>query len=905
MHTGGQINFNGGKLKLDGNYYAKGFEELDADGDLTYIESYPALRMMDANDRMQVAGDFYWDSHSGWINDVNTPLTYNSMLCAGTIQVGGNFTVDSSWMPSTLEGCTHKEEFVNPNGTEVYFAYNNSRFNEVKFPERAEGKNYYPITWSGEMKGFSLQQDMYLILPESEYLEGYHELNITGALDLNGHTLTLEEGDILHTDGQIKFNGGKLKVTGNYHVNDFSRMGTDGNTYTYSEGTLYMVDKKDLMQVAGDFYWKSGMNWRDDISETETNYNVLRAGTIQIGGNFTADQSWLPSTSEGCTHKEEFVNPNGTEIYFANNKSRFNEVEFPEKEEGKDYYPITWSGYMKGFSLQQDMYLILPEVEYPSGYHELNVYGALDLNGYTLTMEGDILHTDGQIKFNGGKLKVTGNYHVNDFSGPNVVASKGTLCMVDEKDLMQVAGDFYWRSYREWTNEITNTSTTINILRAGTIRVDGNFTTNSSWLPSTLKGGNKNAVYLKGDKCKKITLQSGSKFNILKLDREPDDYTISPASCWEVLYVDGKYYVEPKKNVYIDDTNITHNDDGTVSITKEGDEPVNILITLPQTQEEIVISDSGEVTLPTGAVVTSDVTDKTVTVQSQATVSMNGVITGQSVQIGDITVTAQEDTKVVVDETGNVTIPEGGTVTTQEDVTIALPQGGTMDDEETITGTEVTVAGVTVTAPTGEELTVSTTGTVTAPSGSMVTKQDGTQSQLPQGGTVSAIGEITGTQVPVVDEDDTPTSPELPAQPGQGGSEQPPAQPGQGSGEQTQPSKEQTITTPSEEVNPASIKVGKVKTFKAKKKGKAGKLTLSWKKVSGVSGYEVSYSLNKKFKKAKTINVSAKKTKVVIKKLKVKKTYYMRIRAYKTYKDANGVTKKKYGKYKKIRVKIK
>ncbi len=92
-------------------------------------------------------------------------------------------------------------------------------------------------------------------------------------------------------------------------------------------------------------------------------------------------------------------------------------------------------------------------------------------------------------------------------------------------------------------------------------------------------------------------------------------------------------------------------------------------------------------------------------------------------------------------------------------------------------------------------------------------------------------------------------------------------------------------------------KPGKAKIKAKNKKKKSIKVT--WKKVSGASGYEVSYSLNKKFKKAKKKTTT--KTSYTIKKLKKKKTYYVRVRAYKT---VNG--KKLYGGWssaKKVKIK--
>ena len=63
-----------------------------------------------------------------------------------------------------------------------------------------------------------------------------------------------------------------------------------------------------------------------------------------------------------------------------------------------------------------------------------------------------------------------------------------------------------------------------------------------------------------------------------------------------------------------------------------------------------------------------------------------------------------------------------------------------------------------------------------------------------------------------------------------------------------------------------------------------------WKKQSGITGYQVQYSTDKKFRKnatgSKTLR-NAKLTKLTVKKLKPRKTYYIRIRTYKTVKRTN------------------
>lgn len=86
-------------------------------------------------------------------------------------------------------------------------------------------------------------------------------------------------------------------------------------------------------------------------------------------------------------------------------------------------------------------------------------------------------------------------------------------------------------------------------------------------------------------------------------------------------------------------------------------------------------------------------------------------------------------------------------------------------------------------------------------------------------------------------------------------------------------------------------------------RGAKKKLTLSWKKMDGVSGYQIRYSTSKNFKKnVKTVTVKkANTSKKTIKKLKSKKNYYVQVRAY-AAKDGMTV----YGKWsakKKVKVK--
>ena len=103
-----------------------------------------------------------------------------------------------------------------------------------------------------------------------------------------------------------------------------------------------------------------------------------------------------------------------------------------------------------------------------------------------------------------------------------------------------------------------------------------------------------------------------------------------------------------------------------------------------------------------------------------------------------------------------------------------------------------------------------------------------------------------------------------------------------------------TITPTTSAKAVSKPKSAKIKKVKAAKKA----VSVEWKKVSGVKGYQVEVATYKKFKKnKKTATVKKQKiTKVTVKKLKAKKKYYVRIRTYKTVKG-----KKVYSSWSKVK----
>ena len=74
----------------------------------------------------------------------------------------------------------------------------------------------------------------------------------------------------------------------------------------------------------------------------------------------------------------------------------------------------------------------------------------------------------------------------------------------------------------------------------------------------------------------------------------------------------------------------------------------------------------------------------------------------------------------------------------------------------------------------------------------------------------------------------------------------------------------------------------------------AAAFTVKWKKVSGVTGYQVQYSTSSKFTSKTSKTATAKKDKTTAKTvsgLKSKTKYYVRVRTYKTVKTGHKSTK--------------
>lgn len=92
----------------------------------------------------------------------------------------------------------------------------------------------------------------------------------------------------------------------------------------------------------------------------------------------------------------------------------------------------------------------------------------------------------------------------------------------------------------------------------------------------------------------------------------------------------------------------------------------------------------------------------------------------------------------------------------------------------------------------------------------------------------------------------------------------------------------ENVTNPNPNNTTTSVKPVTVKKTTCSAKNRKGKLKITWKKKSGINGYQVQYSTNKKFKNAKTKTIkNAKTTSKTYKAIKKGKKHYVRVRCYK------------------------
>ncbi len=379
MAVNGNLTQSGSTMKLYGG-------TLNISGDYDILGG-GKLHMTDANDRLNVGGNFSTSSntgHSGYLNN-------------GIMTVKGDFTQICGTYNNFNTSTPHKVIFNGGSEQRISFDSTSSGFADVEFVN----KN---IVLDSPIRSLTLYHDAEI---DNDWILR------TSSLDLNGHTLKIN-GSLFFDNGTLTLNNGTLDIGDNLAIGE--------------NGSIHMTLAGDIINVGGDFSTYS--------SYSHSGY--LNNGVMTVSGNMTQRGS-----NESFATSYDFttvLNGNDTQtIDFASANSGLNIVSF-------DCSDIVFTGNIRGFMLADDA-VINNDVSIQlggelklnghsftvNGDFELSGSGTVYLDGQAMTINGGMTQSGSTMKLNGGTLDITGDYDI--FEG-------GRLQMVNDDDRLNVGGNF-------------------------------------------------------------------------------------------------------------------------------------------------------------------------------------------------------------------------------------------------------------------------------------------------------------------------------------------------------------------------------------------------------------------------------------------------------------------------------
>ena len=552
IHYGGYLYISGGELWVGGDYRLQS-ENVDSEGNIVYGDSISYLYMQNSKDRIFVGGNFV----------TQTRYSHRSTLTNGVLEVKGNFVQKrssySTSSPENFLATGNHMVILSGDGIQtVVFESEESGFNILEIRnysdegvEFAQPLNANVFIDNGCVVKIPDSQEFYWKLLENEVYEG--NLYIPdGMLDLNGYTLTVK-GDLIQSGGVVDINGGTLIVEGNYRIETENIQENGQKVYSYSDGTLKMDDPEDFVMVKGDFAIYSSYDHRGSLTE----------GILEVKGNFTQRTQNSYNFYSERNHKVVLSGDSLQKVQFANTSSKINILEIKNtSNEGVEFISeVIVDGKIintstpiingENLCLKGSSFTDLVTWGYDlsiNGNHTLNrdvivegnLYikgGTLNLNGYSLNVGEDLIHSSGTLNVNGGQLFVEKNYRIQskNISSNGVVTYTGSyayLQMRNENDYVLVGGRFVIQSAHNHGAYLT----------AGTLEIKGDF--NQFNHPSySTSAYNYNATgshrtILNGTEHQRVmfTNPETSSFNELVITKSLEEgYTFNATPVWKSL----------------------------------------------------------------------------------------------------------------------------------------------------------------------------------------------------------------------------------------------------------------------------------------------------------------------------------------------------------------------------------
>ena len=508
IQSGGTVNVNGGKLIVNGDYRIQ-TESTDDSTEKSYSASTGYLKMTNENDTVTVNSDFITSStndHTGYLTN-------------GTMYIKGDFTQLKTNSYTNFKATdNHKVVFNGENTQTINFANSGSNYScfaKLEFANSSEAgitisDNTTVITeisnGSSKVKGYinpygaSFADNKYLgnvkfsypyTLSDNLTIDG--DVSVNSTLYLNGYTLEIT-GNTTISGSYVYLKKGKLLC--------HKKLTTTSSNNSTS--TLVMEDDADYVLVEGDYIHSSYTN------------NYMKAGTVELKGNFEQQSvgSGNNFTATG-TNTFLFSGDKKQTIKMASPSSCFNTVKITNSSDDG----VIVDGYFNCSTLEcsEGKISLATGESIGATLTEDTVYdesfylgaGELNLNGYTLTINGDLIQSGGTVNVNGGKLIVNGDYRIqtestDDSTEKSYSASTGYLKMTNENDTVTVNSDFITSSTNDHTGYLTN----------GTMYIKGDFTQLKTNSYTNFKATDNHKVVFNGENTQTINFaNSGSNYS--------------------------------------------------------------------------------------------------------------------------------------------------------------------------------------------------------------------------------------------------------------------------------------------------------------------------------------------------------------------------------------------------------
>ncbi|MCM1179796.1 MAG: DUF6531 domain-containing protein, partial [Clostridium sp.] len=256
----------------------------------------------------------------------------------------------------------------------------------------------------------------------------YSDVTVRADCTLNGGFLSCKNMTVLH--GTVHVEAGRIFVEGNLEFPDGS------------DGTLSMTGEERSSIACNNFYMGS-----------KAPSGEISSGELSITGNMTQRNNGTAGNL--VTTGEAVVTFNGSNVLQrVNIESRevvLENVVIANYGSGRVFFETEVTIHNldnRSNSLVKDGmegYTLIGNTTYAKN---VTLYGGvLDLNGYTLTIDGNFTVAMGTVVLNGGRLIVKGDMRLQDVKetqeGSEYSSSNGTLVMYKEADIMEIDGDWY------------------------------------------------------------------------------------------------------------------------------------------------------------------------------------------------------------------------------------------------------------------------------------------------------------------------------------------------------------------------------------------------------------------------------------------------------------------------------